>query len=537
LDVNSPRTVSRDELIAFLRRADSFPEKPAAVELCQTHISLVAIAPPHAYKVKKPVDLGFLDFSTLEKRRHICEAEVRLNQRLCRDVYLGVVPIARRNGSLHFGEAGEVVEYAVKMRELRQEGFLDWRLAHSGVGEVDLDPLVNKLSAFYRGSESSEKIAQWGRIENLRLSTDENFAQTKRFIGTHLSRAAFEAVRYFTNRSYELRAELFERRRREGHIRDCHGDLRCEHVHFSGDEVNIFDCIEFNDRFRYIDVANDLAFLAMDLDFRGRADLVTAFLARMSDALRDRDLLALTDFYKCYRAYVRGKVAAIKSLEPEVPETERLDSGHKARRFFQLALGYAIAGSEPLVLVLMGRVATGKSTVARFLGDALSWPVFSSDRTRKQLAGVELHQRGDASARAALYRGAMTERTYEELINQAIERARARGSTILDATFGSRAHRDKLRQALATAGVRCCFVEITASDDEIKARLRHREESATKVSDARLEDFEMLMKSYEPPNTDEEYLTVTSRRTAEMTAAELLKSFAFEPDEESRSLT
>jgi uncharacterized protein len=537
--VNSPRTVSQDELIAFLSRADSFPEKPAAVELCQTHISLVAIAPPHVYKVKKAVDLGFLDFSTLKKRRSFCEAEVRLNRRLCRDIYLGVVPIALRNGSLHFGEAGEVVEYAVKMRELPQEGFLHWRLAHTSLCDGDLEPLVNKLSAFYREQDSSEKIAQWGRIENLRLSTDENFAQTERFIGTHLSRAAFEAVRYFASRSYELRVELLERRRREGHIRDCHGDLRCEHVHFSGDEVNIFDCIEFNDRFRYIDVANDLAFLAMDLDFRGRADLATAFLARMSDALRDRDLLALSDFYKCYRAYVRGKVAAIKSLESEVPETERLHSGQKARRFFQLALGYAIAGSEPLVLVLMGRVATGKTTVATFLGGALGWPVFSSDRTRKQLAGVELHQRGDASARAELYQAPMTESTYEELINQAMEQVRGRGSAILDATFGSRAQRDKLRQALATAGVRCCFMEITALDDEIKSRLRHREESATELSDARLEDFEMLMKSYEPLNADEEYLTVPSRRTAEMTAAELLKSSTFErwPDEESRSLT
>src|SRR5207248_938761 len=300
-----------NELIAFLRRPNSFPEKPATVELRQTHISLVAIASPFVYKIKKALDLGFLDFSTLEKRRHFCEAEVRLNQPLSRELYLGVVPIRRYHGSLHFGVAGEVVEYAVKMRELAREGFMDWRLAHAGISEADFERLIAKLSAFYRGQKSCEKIAEWGRIPMLQLSTEENLAQSEQFVGTHLSRAAFETIKYFTGRSYECRSGLFERRRRDGHILDCHGDLRCEHIHFSGAALNIFDCIEFNDRFRCIDVANDLAYLAMDLDVRAHPELAALFLNRMAEILRDPELLAVSDFYKCYRVCVRGKVTAM----------------------------------------------------------------------------------------------------------------------------------------------------------------------------------------------------------------------------------
>jgi aminoglycoside phosphotransferase family enzyme/predicted kinase len=521
---------SHDELLVFLRRPDSFPEKPTVVELRQTHISIIAIAPPHVYKIKKPLDLGFLDFSTLEKRRHFCEAEVRLNRRLTRDVYLGVVPISRRGGALEFGEEGEdslassVIEYAVKMRALPEDGFLDRRLARNVFTAADLDRLADKLSAFYRAQEHSKEFAEWGRVAKLQLSTDENFAQTECFAGTLLSHPAFEAIRYFTGNFYERRADLFERRRKGGHILDCHGDLRCEHIHFAGEEVNIFDCIEFNERFRCIDVANDLAFLAMDFDFLGRPDVDAAFVQRMASLLEDPELFALLDFYKCYRACVRAKVAAIKSEEAEVSTAEREGSRADAVRFFQFALAYAVAGSEPLVLVVMGRVGTGKSTVAQRVGDALGWPVFSSDRTRKELAGVTPHTRGDVAARAELYAGAMTRRTYDALIYAAVERARSRGSSILDATFGKRDQRELLREKLAAAGIRHRFVEITASDEEVIARLRRRDDSEAEVSDARLEDFEMLTAGYEPPDSGDEQLPVESHPSLEATLTEFLKA-------------
>ena len=277
----------QEELLAFLSRPESFPGKPANVEIRQTHISIVVIASPNVYKIKKPLDLGFLDFSTLEKRRHFCVEEVRLNRRLTQDVYLGIVPIARRDGLLHFGAEGEIVEYAVRMRELSRAGFLHERLALGAATMSDLERVAARLCDFYQAQKSSETIAEWGRVAKLRVSTDENFTQTERFVGSLLGRPAFAALRFFTNQVYERHASLFERRRKEGRILDCHGDLRCEHVHLADDEVNIFDCIEFNERLRFIDVANDVAFLAMDLDFLGRPDLGAAFLHRIADLLND----------------------------------------------------------------------------------------------------------------------------------------------------------------------------------------------------------------------------------------------------------
>ena len=266
-----------DELLQFLRSPASYPDKPEKVEIRQTHISIVAMTPTLVYKIKKSLDLGFLDFSTLEKRREACEFEVRLNRRLCRDVYLGVVPISRTDGRLCFGEEGEAVEYAVKMRRLPEEGFLQQRLAREAVTARDLDRIVEKLSGFYRSQQSSTEIAEWGSIAKLRISTDENFSQTEQFVGTLISRPAIEAIRDFTDLFYDRHSDLFERRQKEGRLLDCHGDLRCDHIHFSNGEIDIFDCIEFNERFRYLDVANDVAFLAMDLDFRKRRDLAIAF--------------------------------------------------------------------------------------------------------------------------------------------------------------------------------------------------------------------------------------------------------------------
>ncbi|HWM25266.1 MAG TPA: AAA family ATPase [Chthoniobacterales bacterium] len=519
-------TAAQDELLTFLRSPASYSEKPEAVEIRQTHISIVAMTPSFVFKIKKPLDLGFLDFSTLEKRREACEAEVRLNQRLCRDVYLGVVPISRKDGALHFGEEGEAIDYAVKMRRLPEEGFLEQRLTRNGVTSADLDRVADKLSGFYRSQQSSTEIAEWGRGAKLRISTDENFSQTEPFVGTLLSRAAFEAIRYFADLFYDRHADLFDRRRKDGRILDCHGDLRCAHIHFSQGEINIFDCIEFNERLRYLDVANDVAFLAMDLDFRGRPDLATAFTRRMAATLDDAGLLEVIDFYKCYRAYVRGKIFSIKSSEPEVPAAERETSREKAGRFFRLALSYAIAGSEPMVLAVTGRVGVGKSSVARMIGQALGAEVFSSDRTRKELAGIKPHVRVHAAARAELYREAMTGRTYEAVIIRAIEAARVHGSAIIDATFGQPKQRALLRERLAAAGIQERFLVLDASDNEITERLRHREQSKTEVSDARLEDFEMLSAAYDRPDGGEHETRaiIASSSSVEATATETLKA-------------
>lgn len=520
----SPADVAPEEILSFLGNPASYPHRPDTVELVHTHISCVALAGKWVYKVKKPVDLGFVDFSTLEKRRRFCEEEVWLNRRLCAAIYGGVVPVFRSEEGLTFEENGPAVEYAIKMHRLGEEHFLDRRLARGEVALPDLDRVVEKLAALYRGQSSSAEIAIWGRTDRLRVSTDENFAQTEPHVGTALSRPAFEAIRYYTNRFYDHQAPLINRRRAHGHIIDGHGDLRLEHVHLTPEDVCIFDCIEFSRRLRSVDVASDVAFLAMDLDFSGRPDLSVAFARRVAEALDDPELLKMIDFYKCYRAYVRGKVEGMRSREAEVPEAERTASRERATRYFQWALQYATAGSGPAVIAVMGRVGTGKSTQAKALAETLGWDVVRSDRVRKEQAGVPLRERGGAAERADLYAEERTRQVYTALGNEAVRRAGHSRGTVLDATFGKRTYRDAMREALNEHDIPHCFVELTASDAAIKRRLKAREKAAS-VSDARLEDLAMLSAGYEAPDALEDayHFRAETEAHPETTTTEILK--------------
>lgn len=497
---------SEETLEQFLADPDSYPHGPDQVRIVQTHASYVAIASPFVFKVKKAVDFGFLDFSTLEKRKHFCELEVELNRRLCSGTYLGVVQIGKQEGRLSLEGEGQVVEYAVKMRELDPEGFLDHLLEEERVGSEQIDRVVKKLVAFYRDQVSTPQIAEWGRVERLKISTDENFEQTAPFVGKVVPEVSYDAIERYTNRFFEEEAALFARRREEGRILDCHGDLHTEHVHLGDQQVCIYDCIEFSERFRCIDVANDIAFLSMDLDFNGFRPLAHYLTGQTADALGDEEMERLVPFYSCYRAFVRGKVEIMRSERNEVSTDDRSSSVERARRYFQLALDYAMTGGEPFVLVIMGGVGTGKSTVAEAMKAHLGWEVVSSDRCRKQIAGVPLHERGDEEARERLYAQEMTQKTYAMLQERALERARKGYSTILDATYGRRAHRANLVDALEGDSVPCLFVELEAPRELVAERLRAREKASraeAPVSDARLEDLDMLKARYEAPAEDE----------------------------------
>ncbi len=512
----------------FLRDPRSYPGKPARVQMLQTHASYLVLTPRRVFKVKKPVNFGFLDFSTLEKRRHFCEREVTLNRRLCPGVHLGVRPISIAGGRLRFGPGKEIVEYAIEMRRLPARYFLLRLLARGQISTREVDAIVETLAPFYMAQQPTPEIEEWGRVAKLQISTEENFRQTEEFIGVTITRAAFEAIRSFTATFYRRHAALFAARIREGRIRDCHGDLHLDHIHLSPAGITIYDCIEFNDRFRYIDVASDAAFLAMDFDFNGHREFARHFATRLAHALDDPALLTLLDFYKCYRAYVRGKVESFQQIAEGVPEPERLESRARAERYFRLALQYAVCGSEPMVLIVMGRVGSGKSTLARALGRELGWELFSADRIRKELAGVPLHVRGGAAERRRLYAEKMTDRTYAALAHHVADELRQRPGTILDATFGSRHRRDQLRRTLERAGVGYCFIEIHASTATLKKRLAARAQSAGEISDARLEDFAKLDRAYEPPDelAPRHFIAVKTARTTEAVVVATLKRLA-----------
>jgi uncharacterized protein len=483
--------------------------------------------------VKKPVNLGFLDFSTLEKRRYFCQREIELNQRLAPEVYLGVVPIYKTTSGFSFSPEDEIAEYSVKMRELPhirharrslgEGGFLNELLEKNLVGEKEINRVISILHQFYRAETPTPEIEQWGTPEKLKISTDENFTQVEPFVGKTISSAAFETIRHFTNQFYKLNENLFRERIQQHRILDCHGDLHLGHVHLTPEGTNIFDCIEFNDRFRFIDIANDLAFLAMDFDFEGRSDLGNLLFRNAAREFGDAGMLKVANFYKCYRAFVRGKIESIQATEKETANPQ--EHGKRAARYFRLALRYAVAGSEPLIVVVMGRVGTGKTTIATRLASELHWPVFSSDEIRKTLAGVPLDQRTPPELRDKIYSTRMTQQTYRKLVKDGLaDVSCSRGrrprplqphnGVILDATFSTRALRKFLRDECKKANAPIQFVELEVDPNEIKKRLKLRNEKTAEASDARLEDFEKLSATYEPPSELGPDLTSISTATS-----------------------
>ena len=515
------------ELCEVLRDEGVYPYSPERIEIKQTHISVVALAPPYVYKFKKPVDFGFLDFTDLEKRRKACEAEVKLNRRLCSGVYEGVVTLHRRaeGDGYQLEDGGDVVDVAVKMRMLSPDGFLH-RDAEDGTLSADaIDRVADRLVDFYDERPSDPAIAEAGWIDNLRVNTDENFRQTEEHVGSMLTRPAYEALRDFTNRFYDAHAALLNRRRAGGHVINGHGDLRLEHVHVTGDAVCIYDCIEFNDRFRHLDVANDVAFLAMDLDHHGYTQLARRLVQRIADGLGDEELAEVVDFYKVYRAYVRGKVEGMTAADDEVPAAERSQSRARARRHYQWAMRYAVAGSEPLVVVVMGRTGTGKSTQASAVAEALGWPRVSSDRVRKTRAGVPLHVRPEPAVRERLYAPETSDAVYRTLAERAVESARRGIGTVLDATYSSADRRNALRDRLQEANVPYAFIELEADTGVRRERLGERTSTPT-VSDARPEDLSFLDDRYQPPSSlwDARHLRVQTSDTIHDTTRDVLRA-------------
>jgi aminoglycoside phosphotransferase family enzyme len=324
------------ELVQALLDPKIYPDTPQRVEMVQTQMSFVFLTDRFVYKVKKPVDLGYLDYTTLDKRHALCHKEVELNRRLCPDAYLGVLSITRGESGISIEGEGEVIEYAVKMRRLPQERMLDVLLANNQVTTEMIARVAERVAEFHR---KAEPVTGLGGLDTLTTNTEENFSQTEAYIGRTISEERYRHIRDWTRRFIAGNASLFGKRVADGKIKDCHGDLHAAHICFT-DGICIYDCIEFNDRFRYCDVAAEVAFLAMDLDRYGRADLSQGFVDAYVDRSGDREIPELLNYYKCYFAYVRGKVNNFQLDDPHIPEKEKEKTREVARHYFELAESY-----------------------------------------------------------------------------------------------------------------------------------------------------------------------------------------------------
>ena len=332
------------KMIDDLMHPSAYPEIPKRITLAQTHISTVFIGDEFVYKIKKPVNFGFLDFSTLEKRKYYCNKEVELNSRFSNDVYLGVYPVTF-DGTKHVidGE-GEAVDYAVKMRRLSDEGLLKTRFKEGAVTPRNIKQIGEAIAAFHKKSSRSNEIDKYGKLDVVKFNTDENFEQTAEFVGNSISKEQYQDLKNWTDRFYKEHQELFSQRVKNGKIRDCHGDLHMEHICLT-DPIIIFDCIEFNDRFRYSDTLSDIAFLLMDLEYNDgkklSEQLCKSYLTCTGEE-DDEHVYHLINFYKVYRAYVRGKVTSFILKDSTITNDKKNKARDTAQRYFALAHSYII---------------------------------------------------------------------------------------------------------------------------------------------------------------------------------------------------
>lgn len=511
------------DLTADLLRPEAYPAPgPLHVELRETHVSRVFLTEGEVFKVKKPVKLSFLDFSTLEARRRACEAEVVLNTRLAAATYLGLVPVRRdASGRHHFGPQGEVVDWAVHMMRLPDGLRADERLEAGTLSPAHIDAVAAFLADFHARAADGGALG-WGSVDAITRDVRDNFAEADASAEGLLSAAEAREVERGQLDFLRDRARVFERRIANGRIRDGHGDLRLEHVYIGeAGELTILDCIEFSDRFRYADVCADVAFLSMDLAAHGNVDLAERLLARYARAADDYDLYAVVDFYEAYRAYVRAKVSLITARQATGALRDRALAD--ARRHFALALSTNRRSLlEPAVVAVGGLIASGKSTVADALGDRLSAPVIDADRTRKHLLGLSPTTRDTSGAFEGPYSQGMTDRVYAELMLRGSTVLESGRPVVLDASFRSAEMRRAARDLAVEHDVPFVFVECRARHEVCRERLVRRERESH-VSDGRLAIFDTFAARVEPVTEldPSEQLVVDTERPLDATLAVL----------------
>lgn len=485
-------------LFAAMNRPEFYPHHPDSITVVQTHISFIFIAGEEVYKVKKAVNFGFLDFTTLEKRKFYCEEELRLNRRLAPEAYLGVVPIAQdASGRLAFGENGRIVEYAVRMKKLPQERMLGRLLAEGRVEPAVMDAIAGKLADFHRRAETGGRIDEIGGLETIRRNHEENFAQTADTVGVTIPAGRYASIRTYV-RGFLIRQEaLFHRRVAEHRIRDCHGDLHLEHICVDNG-ITIFDCIEFNERFRFGDVAAEVAFLAMDLDYNGYGAWGEAFAEAYIRHAGDPEIRRLLNFYRCYYAYVRGKVIGFRIKDPAIGEKEQKEAKQTAARYFDLAYTYAARLERPTLVLTAGLMGTGKSVLARGLAPRLGAEVIRTDLIRKELLAIRPEERRPDPFGQGIYSDDISRRTYDRALELAGAELRKGRSVIIDASYKRRDERIRAAEAAKTGKTEFFLVECVCPDEIIRQRLDARQAAGTDPSDGRWEIFLAQKADFDP---------------------------------------
>ncbi len=460
------------------------------IQLIQTHISYVLLTGDYAYKIKKPVNFGFLDFTTLEQRKYFCEEELRLNQRGAPHLYVEVLAITLGSDHLSLKGTGKTVEYTLKMRQFPQNALFIHLFEQGELTEKRMQDLGQVVARFHAQAQTNDAIQSFGRMAQIRAAIDQNYEQTEKYVGGPQTQEQFEQTRSYTDRFFEEKNSLFEERIKNNQIRECHGDLHLGNICLWEDQILLFDCVEFNPSFRFVDVMYDVAFVVMDLEAQGRLDLSHVFLNTYAEETGDWEGLQILPLYLVRQAYVRAKVSSFLLDEPEISDEAKAEAHQKAAHYYHLAWQYTQKHQGQLIL-MSGLSGSGKSTVARYFARRLHAIHIRSDAVRKHLGGQSLYERGEAK----LYTPAMSEQTYKRLLNLGIKLATQGYPVILDAKYDQQISR---LTALEQAQVNYLPFHIfycTAPLEIIRDRLQTRRGD---ITDAGVDLLEQQRQAVEP---------------------------------------
>jgi uncharacterized protein len=486
---------SQESLVAAMMEPAFYPRPPAVVTHRETHISHLFFAGDLVYKVKKAVRFSFLDFSTLAKRRHFLQEELRLNRRMAPSVYLGVMPIGFDESGWRLGGWAEPAEYTLVMRRLPEKRMLPFLLETKQLTVEMIAELATLLAGFHASAEIVRGIDPSDYLSTVQKQWDENLAELEPFLESSADHESMGWIKSFGAEFIMKHRDLLARRVRDGWVRDVHGDLHAEHICFAPEGIQVFDCIEFNAHLRRCDLAAEIGFLLMDLSVRGGEFLVEPFLTRYGQRIHDAEMDQLLPFFECYRALVRAKVHALRLGQ----------WNDEAARYFSFARRLTWEPLKPFLVLVCGLTGSGKSTLGRELARRLGLTVINSDVVRKQIAGNSGRQ--TVSLNQGIYSPTMTEKTYAAMTRAAKQQVLLKHGAILDATFIRRAQREKIARLAERYGIPLLVIHCSTPDAITQNRLRRRAAQGTDISDGRWDIYVAQKAAAEPPDE-----IATSRR-------------------------
>jgi aminoglycoside phosphotransferase family enzyme/predicted kinase len=494
------------QLVAALRNAERIRKPGARVTMLETHISYVLLTGQFAYKIKKAVSLGFLDYRTLSARRFYCEEELRLNRRLAPEVYLDVVAIKGSVEAPALGGEGPILEYAVRMREFPQEALAPRALAGGQFSARHIDALATRIATFHHAANTAPAGSTLGAPHAVLRLALQNFCELRPLLRDPADLADLEALEAWTNEHYAACAQAMARRHQQGFIRECHGDLHLGNIAVVDDAPLVFDCIEFNDEMRWIDVMNEIAFTTMDLQDRGRADLAYRFLNAYLEVTGDYDGLGVLRFYLVYRAMVRAKVVRLR-LDQLTPGDAANALGAEYDGYIRLAKAYA-EPSRPAIIITHGLAGSGKTTLSQALLETVGAVRIRTDVERKRLDALPPADGNHAGIETGLYTPEATRRTYLRVAALAQSAGAAGYVTIVDATFLKRWQRNRFRELAAELGVPFVIIALVANAATLRERIVRRLHEANDASDADVAVLEHQLLTRDPLTSDERSYTV-----------------------------